>query len=145
MKLIFKKKQKAKAMEKQVAENIIRNYFYREIRIEHCLKRVYWVAQGNSIPIFVDGEICNIDLEEWTISVDFDYESATLDSLQDLCRDLAQKATEYEREQLGNRNAHHCTCHTLGEWRFLENAVGGIINNGKVTLVKYAKILEDME
>ena len=136
-------------LDKRTIENMLKNIFYTDIlnKIEHCCKQSTLNVWGNSVILvnYADGQTYEFDIESWQIRVDFDYESATLDSLQEFCQSLAQKAYEYEVEQLGNRNADNCTCHLLCDWRFLENEVGGIINNGKVTLVKYAKILEDMD
>ena len=36
------------------------------------------------------------------------------------------------------------TCHQLCDWEWLENEQGQIVQNGKVTLVKYAIILKDL-
>ena len=134
-------------LDKRGIENILKNIFYTDIRnkIEHCCKQSTKNVWDRDILLFKDDEPYMFEVEDWKITVDIDCENATLESIQEFCRNLAQKATEYEREQLGDRHADNCTCHTLGEWRFLKNEVGGIINNGKVTLVKYAKILEDME
>lgn len=134
-------------LDKRGMENILRNYFYTDAfnKIKHCCKQSSRNIYGKDILLFKDGETYTFELENWIITAEIDCESATLDSIQDFCRNLAQKATEYERGQLGDRNVDNCTCHMLFDWRFLENEVGGIINKGKVTLVKYAKILEDMD
>ena len=132
--------------DKRGIENILRNFFYADTHIEHCCKQTCHDIWGKEI-ITVDKDKCvnRGKLETWLFTVDIDCENTTLDSIQEFCHNLAQKATEYEKEQLGNRNAANCTCYMLYDWQFLENEVGGIINNGKVTLVKYAKILGDME
>ena len=134
-------------LDKRAIENMLKNIFYADIlnKIEHCCKQSTKNVYGKDILLFKDGETYTFELENWMITAEISCEYPRLESLHDFCRNLAQKATEYEREQLGNRNAGNCTCHMLCEWRFLENQVGGIINNGKVTLVKYAKILEDMD
>lgn len=85
------------------------------------------------------------ELDKWQITADIDCESVSLDNIFEICENLARQATEYEKRVLGDRNADNCTCYMLSEWQFLVNEVGGIINKGKVTLVKYAKILEDIE
>lgn len=134
-------------LEKRGIENILKNFFYTDIlnKIEHYCKQTVNSIIGAEVVLVKGLETYYFDIEEWLINLDFDYESATIESTQEFCRNLAQKASEYEKEQLGNRNADNCTCYMLGEWHFLQNEVGGIINKGKVTLVKYAKILEDME
>ena len=135
-------------MDKYQVERLLKNNFYIGTiqEIKHPCKQTCNNVWGKEIIFFKNDEAINMgELETWAITVDIDCESATLESIQELCRNLAQKATEYEKQQLGNRNADDCTCYMLCEWRFLENEVGGIINYGKVVLVKYAKILEDME
>lgn len=134
-------------LDKRGIENILRNFFYTDIlnKIEHSCKQTANSVIGAEVMLVKGFDTYYFDIEEWLINLDFDYESATIENIQDICRNLSQKATEYEKEKLGNRNADNCTCYMLSEWHFLQNEVGGIINNGKVTLVKYAKILEDME
>lgn len=134
-------------MDKYMVERLLKNFFYADIlnKIVHPCKQSHACVYGKEILFFKNDEAITMgELESWSITADIDCESATLESLQDLCLNLAQNATEYEIAQLGNKNADNCTCHALCEWRFLENEVGGIINRGKVHLVKYAKILEDI-
>lgn len=135
-------------MDKYQVERLLKNNFYIGTiqEIKHPCKQTYNDIWGKEIILVKDDKAVNMgELDKWQITADIDCESVSLDNIFEICENLAQQATEYEKRVLGNRNTDNCTCYMLSEWQFLVNEVGGIINKGKVTLVKYAKILEDME
>lgn len=135
-------------LDKRGIENILKNFFYADIlnRIKHPCKQTCNDIWGKEIILVKDDKVINMgELDKWQITADIDCESVSIDNIFEICENLARQATEYEKRVLGNRSADNCTCYMLSEWQFLVNEVGGIINKGKVTLVKYAKILEDMD
>ena len=135
-------------MDKYQVERLLKNNFYIGTiqEIKHPCKQTCNDIWGKEIILVKDDKAINMgELDKWQITADIDCELVSLDNIFEICENLAQQATGYEKRVLGNRNADNCTCYMLSEWQFLVNEVGGIINKGKLTLVKYAKILEDME
>ena len=135
-------------MDKYQVERLLKNNFYIGTiqEIKHPCKQTCNDIWSKEIILVKDDKAINMgELDKWQITADIDCESVRLDNIFEICENLALLGTEYEKRVLGDRNPDNCTCYMLSEWQFLVNEVGGIINKGKVTLVKYAKILEDME
>jgi hypothetical protein len=122
---------------------------------ERYLRRRLWEITENSLPLkklgkYVYGKKVYIpkgkrtetyDLETWVVSLPFT-ESTDLTTLM-VC--LKEMIKQKEKGNIPYEELHKYTCHQLCDWFFLQNDEGGIIRNGKVTLVKYAIILKDKE
>lgn len=81
------------------------------------------------------------DLENWYISLPC-HEDTYIPTLIDCFKELVKQKDNPQSktwEELKNY-----TCHQLCDWEWLENEQGQIVQNGKVTLVKYAIILKDL-
>lgn len=85
------------------------------------------------------------ELESWCITLPVD-ETTDIKTLLASFRELAkQKDCEVsDKSIISNRDAEIYTCHQLCGWTWLKDNENHIITNGKATLVKYAKILKDI-
>lgn len=82
------------------------------------------------------------ELENWYISLPCN-EETYIPTLVDCFKELVRQK---DNPQLFTCEiAKDYTCHQLCDWQWLENDRGEMIQNGKVTLVKYAIILKDLE
>lgn len=81
------------------------------------------------------------ELENWYISLPCN-EETYVPTLIDCFKELVRQK-DNPKSMLWEE-AKDYTCHQLCDWVWLENDKGEIVQNGKVTLVKYAIILKDL-
>ena len=79
-------------------------------------------------------------LENWYISLPCN-EETYVPTLVDCFKELVRQKDN--PQSFTWEIAKDYTCHQLCDWNWLENDKGEIVQNGKVTLVKYAIILKD--
>ena len=82
------------------------------------------------------------ELENWYISLPCN-EETYIPTLVDCLKELVRQKDN--PKSFIWEIAKDYTCHQLCDWLWLENENGEIVPNGKVTLVKYAIILKDLE
>lgn len=81
------------------------------------------------------------ELENWYISLPCN-EGTYVPTLVDRFKELVRQKDN--PQSMLWEEAKDYTCHQLCDWVWLENEKGEIVQNGKVTLVKYAIILKDL-
>ena len=139
-------------------EGILRNYAYAEILdypryIKQStndvwgkhIRRLYKDEKGDC------HEDCH-ELENWYVTVKFTANTKLKDVVTE-CKVFCQEKDN--QGILSWEEGENYTCHQLCDWRWLEGEDGKIIREGKylrgkcieyyATLVKYAKILKDLE
>lgn len=82
------------------------------------------------------------NLENWYISLPCN-EETYVPTLVECFKELVRQKDN--PQSMTWKKAKDYTCHQLVDWVWLENDKGEIVQNGTVTLVKYAIILKDLE
>lgn len=138
-------------------ENILRNYSYAEIldypRFIKQSNRDVWGKEIIRLYKDKNGDYQQDrnELENWYITV-----TITKDTmLEDIITECNAFCREKDAQDISLEESENYTCHQLCDWRWLEGEDGKIIREGKhlrgqcieyyATLVKYAKILKDLE
>ena len=138
-------------------ENMLRNYYYAEI-----LDYPRYIKQSNNDVwgkyirrLYKDekGEWCEDchELESWYIMVPITKDM----KLEDIVAECKAFCQQQDTQGISVEESENYTCHQLCDWQWLESDDGKIIREGKhlrgqcieyyATLVKYAKILKDLE
>ena len=138
-------------------ENMLRNYSYAEIlHYPRFIKQSSNDVWGKTICRVRKDEKGNYyedrhELENWYCTVTITKDTKYKDIIAD-CKAFCQ---EKDTQSISLEESDNYTCHQLCDWRWLEGDDGKIIREGKhlrgkcveyyATLVKYAKILKDLE
>ena len=137
----------------QQLENMLRNYSYGEILdYPRFIKQSTNDVWGKTICRIGKDESGNHyedrqELENWYVTVTITKDTKLKD-IVDECKAFCQ---EKDTQCITWEDGLNYTCHQLCDWRWLEGEDGKIIREvipGKrymATLVKYAKILKDLE
>ena len=136
-------------------ENMLRNYFYGAILdypryIKQSTKDV-WGKTICRIGKDVNGNYYEDrqELENWYVTAKITKDT----KLEDIVAECKVFCQEKDIQGISLEESDNYTCHQLCDWRWLEGEDGKIIREGKTphgieyyaTLVKYAKILKDLE
>ena len=136
-------------------ENMLRNYSYAEILdYPRYIKQSSNDVWGKTICRFSKDEKGvyheeRQDLENWYITVKITKDTKYKDIVSE-CKAFCQ---EKDTQRISMAESDNYTCHQLCDWMWLEDECGKIIREFKTlhgieyqaTLVKYAKILKDLE
>lgn len=135
-------------------ENLLRNFYYDEILdYPRYIKQSTRDVWGKTICRIGKDEKGNYyedrqELENWYIAV-----TITKDTkLPDIIAECKKFCQEKDTQGIVLEESDNYTCHQLCDWRWLEGEDGKIIREVKTlhgveyqaTLVKYAKILKDL-
>ena len=137
-------------------ENILRNYAYAEILdYPRFIKQSNNDVWGKNIIRFYKDEKSDYcedihELENWYVTVKITKDTKYKDIVSE-CKAFCQ---EKDNQGMSSwEEGENYTCHQLCDWRWLEGDDGKIIREAKTLhgveyyaiLVKYAKILKDLE
>ena len=138
-------------------EGILRNYAYAEIldypRFIKQSNRDVWGKYIRRLYKDEKGDYYEDrhELENWYVTVQITKDT----KLEDIVAECNTFCREKDTQGISLEESGNYTCHQLCDWRWLEGDDGKIIREGKnlhgqcveyyATLVKYAKILKDLE
>lgn len=136
-------------------ENMLRNYSYADIldypRFIKQSSNDVWGKTICRIGKNEKGSYCEDrqELENWYVTVTITNDTKLKDIISE-CKAFCQ---EKDNQGISLEESDNYTCHQLCDWRWLEGDDGKIIREAKTlhgveyyaTLVKYAKILRDLE